>query len=501
MWDFLQSIIDTNNFIKHIQTSYDPDQDLFTDPNVYSTEVVGWGTTSGLDHLDDKMASSTYYFHQVITALKNAGYKDGVDLFGAPYDFRLENFKSATADGGLFSNLKALIENIHSTTGDPVFFVSDGAAAGVLRHFLVHYVDADWKATNIAGWVSAGGGFGGAPVVFHYLISYKPAFIPTLNGQQMHQAEEYYAGLYWGLPQINTYPADYVLATVSTTTSNFTITVGNITEGFKRSIGDAGATAAQNFVDILNSDFDPPEVDLFYYYGTGNSTVASEVYSGGTDANWWQSDGKAVTVDGDGLIPVESATAPEQWVGTTQKVIQGTNIPGVDDQTIIANNVFLNGMVSIVTAGGWEANPMRPLFEIKQRWCTIFLEHAGALERGFRELMVSTVEKVKSEFKTLAQNRDARSSFMNKISQFRSIQKEGQKAVTSELAAFCKIYTSAESLFDTITHETATTSMSELEETLSKRTADVVARLDSQRELVVQAMRRVGEEILALLKE
>lgn len=504
MWNFLQSIINTSNFIKHIQTSYDPNADLFTDPNVYSTEVVGWGNTSGMDHLDDNMVSSTYYFHQIITALKTAGYSEGHDLFGAPYDFRLENFKSVAADGGLFSKLKTLVEGIVSTTGKPVFFVSDGVAASILRHFLAHYVDADWKAANVAGWVSAGGGFGGSPLVFHYLISYKPGFIPTLSGQQMWESSEYYAGFYWCLPTLAAFPSDYVLAQVTTSSSSFNITIDNITEGFKRSDGDTAAAAAQNTLSVLSADFDPPGVPLYYYYGTGKNTVASEVYSGGSDSNWWQTDGKATYTDGDGLVTVASATAPEQWQSTTTTVIQGTAIPGADMQGIISNDVFLKAMVSIVTAGGWEVNHARPLFEVSQKKTRIFLDHARTLENQVQALIVAAKEKLLNKKAGGVSNRRGRGDA-------EKIRADVLKAITAT-RAFVEIYTSAEASFDAAaraalapTLEAASTApvpqsvVDKLEAVLGARAAEVVAQLDAQHAVVVQLIGRVVEEAEARL--
>jgi lysophospholipase-3 len=60
----------------------------YNSPGV-ETRVPGFGNSSTVEWLDPSEASPGAYFHNIAEMMVNKlGYRRGIDLHGAPYDFR-----------------------------------------------------------------------------------------------------------------------------------------------------------------------------------------------------------------------------------------------------------------------------------------------------------------------------------------------------------------------------------------------------------------------------
>lgn len=95
---------------------------------------VDWGGLGGVEALDPSLPQITPVYESLTGGLKKAGYKERVDLFGAPYDFRL------AADG-----LEQVLSSCHiSMCSERNFpsFVSTLLAR-------CRYLTQQWKCTAI----------------------------------------------------------------------------------------------------------------------------------------------------------------------------------------------------------------------------------------------------------------------------------------------------------------------------------------------------------------
>ena len=62
-----------------------------------SSRIPNFGNTSSVEHLDPSMQYFTGYFANIADHLVKAGYTRGVNLHGAPYDFRSTYLKGVFA--------------------------------------------------------------------------------------------------------------------------------------------------------------------------------------------------------------------------------------------------------------------------------------------------------------------------------------------------------------------------------------------------------------------
>ncbi|EIE25135.1 Lecithin:cholesterol acyltransferase [Coccomyxa subellipsoidea C-169] len=105
---------------------------------------VDWGGLGGVESLDPSLPQITPVYKSLTEGLKKAGYKERVDLFGAPYDFRL------AADGleqiGFFQNLTQLVEHAVAS--------NEGHPATIVAHSLGCLVSLSFLTGKPAGWLT-----------------------------------------------------------------------------------------------------------------------------------------------------------------------------------------------------------------------------------------------------------------------------------------------------------------------------------------------------------
>jgi hypothetical protein len=103
------------------------------------------------------------YFHDVCETLYSVGYKDGCDLFGIPYDFRLVLDPEYREE--MFAKFKDHIEVATSTGSQKrciVFAHSLGAV--MFKWFLSSYVTDEWAEAHLEEMILVSPPFGGAPI-------------------------------------------------------------------------------------------------------------------------------------------------------------------------------------------------------------------------------------------------------------------------------------------------------------------------------------------------
>ena len=121
--------------------------------------------------------SMAYMFHYLIGDLKKKGYREKIDMFGAPYDFRL--ISTTNHRRRYFAALKLLIEHAVSTTGKKVVLLTHSLGCSVTQNFLSDYIPSlsffgdnqSWKDKHIKLWIPVGTPFGGAPKTFRTVVS------------------------------------------------------------------------------------------------------------------------------------------------------------------------------------------------------------------------------------------------------------------------------------------------------------------------------------------
>eukprot|EP01104_Vermistella_antarctica_P020106 TRINITY_DN835_c0_g2_i1.p1 TRINITY_DN835_c0_g2~~TRINITY_DN835_c0_g2_i1.p1 ORF type:complete len:481 (-),score=91.67 TRINITY_DN835_c0_g2_i1:385-1827(-) len=157
-------------FLENMQLLWDPTNEQYSNFSGVDMQPVGWGSTDDLAYLDPNLQSLTEYFADTINALLTIGYKDGVNLRGAPYDFRVSPTLYQTDP--FFVRFINLIEQTYAMNNNtPVTILSHSMGCLHTSFFFSHYVDATWKAKYIKTWVAVSPPWAGASVALQGVIS------------------------------------------------------------------------------------------------------------------------------------------------------------------------------------------------------------------------------------------------------------------------------------------------------------------------------------------
>ena len=131
------------------------------------SRVPEFGSTYAIDTLDPwyivKYPSEV--FHDLIKKFEKLGYEDGVDMLGAPYDWRYFSYDTnpfqKAKDNNWFEKAKELIEKTHKETGKKVVIISH-SMGGLMTFKLLDYVGEAFAKEHLEMWICMSAPFLGA---------------------------------------------------------------------------------------------------------------------------------------------------------------------------------------------------------------------------------------------------------------------------------------------------------------------------------------------------
>ena len=285
-----------------------------------------------------------------LTALTVHGYQRGVNIRGAPYDFRYAPHSQAA----YFDRLRQLVEETSAINGDrPVMLVAHSMGGIMGMHFLSRQ-PAEWKDRYVAGLLTVNTPWSGAVVVaeMHAAgINWEIDAIDrlTVRGQQ----RSYESGIML-LPHGDAWGPDDVI--VQTPSRNYsTADYDDFFESIGYPIGKRVLGALSDAKVGFNS-MPHPGVPVHCVYSVGVPTPEVLVYD--TDEAFPDSRPRHVMGNGDGTVNERSLAMCKRWVGRDARhsVVVKEYDGGVNHQDLLFDARLVNDIIDIVF------NRTRPLF-------------------------------------------------------------------------------------------------------------------------------------------
>ncbi|VDL78993.1 unnamed protein product [Nippostrongylus brasiliensis] len=218
MQEFLPIAIDC--FAHNIMLDINPETGEVTDMPGVDVRIPGFGHTSSVEFLDKSRIAQTSYFFGMIESLVKMGYRRGMDVTAAPYDFR----RAPEQLGDYYDRLKALIERTYQRAGnEKVVIVGHSLGNLVALRFFTEIVDQEWKDTYIKSHVAVAPPWGGSvKIVLLYTSGYNfensEYILPSMG---LRTAQRTFTSSAYLFPNRLAYRDDEVLATVGT--KNYTL--------------------------------------------------------------------------------------------------------------------------------------------------------------------------------------------------------------------------------------------------------------------------------------
>eukprot|EP01087_Luapelamoeba_hula_P022934 TRINITY_DN834_c0_g1_i4.p1 TRINITY_DN834_c0_g1~~TRINITY_DN834_c0_g1_i4.p1 ORF type:complete len:461 (-),score=55.55 TRINITY_DN834_c0_g1_i4:129-1511(-) len=242
--------------------------------------VPNYGGLDSIAYLDtDKQLGMWNTSVQILTDL---GYQPGLNLRGAPYDWRTST-TSYPVDH--YPRLKGLIEDTYRINGNRSVVVTSLSMGGAyFLGFLNTYVTQEWKDTYLDSWVSMDGAFGGSTSALASVINPGAIFgdsdFFSEYPQQWLSVFRTMGSLAFMLPMGEIYGEDTVF--IVTPSKNYTAA-----EYVEVLLAAGANTTAQIMRDVLKQGIrnqKPPGIAVHCVYGYNVTTPYQLNYTKGFDS-------------------------------------------------------------------------------------------------------------------------------------------------------------------------------------------------------------------------
>ena len=238
---------------------------------------VDFGNVSGVASLDPSLPKESGYWLTMIEYLESKfGYVPGLDLHGAPYDWRLAP-DGHSAEGAYYDRLKALIETTVSRNGGKgVVIVSHSLGGPTILGFLALQTAA-WKRAHVASFVPISAPFAGGTCQALAFVQGDTLGVPFIPSDYLRPI------------QVTAASGPFVIATpegfgakviVKTDTKNYTAADW---PSFLRDLGHAQAAEifdALHEKQLAVDTLPPPGVPTHVVYSHGTPTRSVFTYEG-----------------------------------------------------------------------------------------------------------------------------------------------------------------------------------------------------------------------------
>lgn len=257
--------------VDNIRLVYNRETKLTENSPGVQTIIPNFGSPDPVEFLDSSKYSITTYFGKISEALvKTAGYTRGVNIKGAPYDWR----KAPNELYPFYQNLTRLVEETYYQNGGTrVMFCAHSMGNPVLLYFLNNYVNYSWKEKFVQSFVSLAAVWGGAAKPVRLMTSGDNLDIIVVKPLTARPYQRSASSTAWLMPSDQFWDADEIL--VSTPERNYTV---NDYEQLFEDLGFQDGWEMRKNTWSINYELNPPDVELHALYGVGMKTPAGFIW-------------------------------------------------------------------------------------------------------------------------------------------------------------------------------------------------------------------------------
>jgi len=295
------------------------------DPDGVETRIPGFGNSTTVEWLDPSQRSFSIYFATIVSHLIPLGYIRGVNIHGAPYDFR----KAANEHGKYFDMVKDLVEQTYVANGDtPVILLTHSMGSPMMLYFLLNQSQS-WKSKYIRCMTTLAGPWGGtvrALKIFAVGDDLDHSWV--LSEKKLMWEQRTSPSLAWLMPQEGFWEPDEVL--VETADRNYTLTDY---EEFFTALKEPNAMLMREDTKNLLAGLPPPHVEVFCLHGSGVDTTEKLIYK----ENEFPGSDPSVIVkgNGDGTVNWRSLVGCTRWEGKQKQMVHHHVFKGIDHLGIL----------------------------------------------------------------------------------------------------------------------------------------------------------------------
>lgn len=307
------------------------------------TRIPGFGNTTTVEWLDKSQRSFSLYFANIVKHLLPLGYERGINIFGAPYDFR----RAAHEHDEYFKKVKILVEDAYSSNSNtPVLLLCHSMGSPMMLYFL-HRQPQAWKDVYIRGLITLAGVWGGTARALKVFAVGDNLGAWLLNEKKLMWEQRTSSSLAWLMPQEGFWSEEEIL--VQTETKNYSR--ANFDEFFLDLKEPDGMMMQEDTKDLLPG-LKPPGVEVFCIHGNGVNTTERLVYAKGEFPG--SDPSTIIKGDGDGTVNIRSLLGCTRWDGQQKQKVHHHILPGLDHLQTLKNDGPAEFVASLVNEANFQ---------------------------------------------------------------------------------------------------------------------------------------------------
>eukprot|EP00771_Trimastix_marina_P000616 gnl/Trimastix_PCT/1634.p1 GENE.gnl/Trimastix_PCT/1634~~gnl/Trimastix_PCT/1634.p1 ORF type:complete len:430 (+),score=140.32 gnl/Trimastix_PCT/1634:62-1351(+) len=299
--ELLPGVIDCwrDNMVLH----FDEGNNTYTNTHGVEMKPRDFGGLRGISHLDPTFPVMTQYLHDMLHHFMDAGYVPGVNLFGAPYDWRRAS-PDHSRHNGQYADLKQLVERAFKTSGGRrVHLVGHSLGGPYGQAFLAEYVDQAWKDRHVASFISLAGAFGGSIDAVIMQATGQLWRIPVPK-EALRDMTRTYPSLSWMWPAPSASGSQPLIHV-----RGLNFTAAEIPAVMDRAGGHTTAAMGRKLMPFLGS-LTPPNVTSHMFYSLSIPTPVEIDYA---DGDLTKDPQTVRNEPGDGVVAREALLLFEKW--------------------------------------------------------------------------------------------------------------------------------------------------------------------------------------------
>ncbi|CAF3596352.1 unnamed protein product [Adineta steineri] len=331
----LPEVIDC--FVDNMRLTYNSTTKKTSNLEGVEIQVPDFGQTSSIEFFDSSGIGYSSYFAPIIRSLVALGYTRGVDLRGAPYDFR----RGLDEQEEFFDNLtKLVIDTYEQNNQTKVIFVTH-SMGGPFALYWLHRQKASFKEKYIRSMVNIAAPWGGAVKTLRLMASGDNIDVYVVSPIRVRPYQRSAPSTAFLMPSFNFWDKDEVV--VVSPKRNYTV---HDYQAFFNDIKyPTGYEYWLNNKGLLD-ELKPPEVELHEIYSSQMPTPGVLLYNNRTFPDLQP---VVLPDNGDGTVNIRSLLGFKKWEGKQKQDIHSTELPGVEHLAILRHPMTINYVIQVLT--------------------------------------------------------------------------------------------------------------------------------------------------------
>eukprot|EP01112_Ceratiomyxa_fruticulosa_P020797 TRINITY_DN7185_c0_g1_i1.p1 TRINITY_DN7185_c0_g1~~TRINITY_DN7185_c0_g1_i1.p1 ORF type:complete len:477 (-),score=125.69 TRINITY_DN7185_c0_g1_i1:197-1627(-) len=347
IWFGVNEIIAQPCWMDNLAIIYDPATGEYNNTEGVDLQPADFGGVGGVAYLDYVFGIPipfTGVFDTMIKSLEEVGYDAGVNLVGAPYDWR---YPATYANKiGWYKQLKRLIEDTYEKNGNKSVHIVTHSMGGPTANYFFSLQSDQWLSTYIKSFIPIAAPWSGAPKALRAIVSGDNFGLSFLNIDivsrlKFRTVARQAGGVIELIPNSLLWSPNTVF--VSSNQRNYT--VSDWVDLFNDMGSPITATVYQT-VDSILSDVTTPNVPTHCIYGYG---VNTEIFYTYPDGNFDENPIIDDTDLGDGTVPLKSLQECQKFGNMQKQPVDVKEVQLVGHTEIIKDSEVIQYLLSIVT--------------------------------------------------------------------------------------------------------------------------------------------------------